>query len=156
MNTEKLTKTSNRVKQIKKKLLFYALVPVLGLGLFGASIASAHGLFWSGASAEEISTRQQAMFESQAKILGISVDQYKTYWSEGKNLREIASELGISDEQLQTNMKNAANERMKSHMQALVDKGVITQAQADSRLKFMETRVESGKKGGFRHHGFWF
>jgi len=63
-------------------------------------------------------------------------------------LREIASEIGISNEQLQTNMKNAAQEQMKSHMQALVDKGVITQAQADSRLKFMETRIESGKKGG--------
>lgn len=148
----------------KKKLALFALAPLLGLGLLGAGTASAYGWsFLNSANPEEIASRQQAMFENQAKILGISADQYKTYWAEGKNLREIASELGISDEQLQTNMKNAGRQQMKTHMQALVDKGVITQAQADNRLEFMETRINShmggrmggmmGGFGGFGHHG---
>jgi ribosomal protein L4 len=41
---------------------------------------------------------------------------------------------------------------LKDHLKALVDKGVITQAQADARLQFMQNQPLSSKgKGG----GMW-
>jgi hypothetical protein len=43
-------------------------------------------------------------------------------------------------------MKDAAAAQMKTELQALVTKGVITQAQADQRLKVMQEKA-AGKGG---------
>lgn len=76
---------------------------------------------------------------SEASMLGISVDEMKTYWSQGKGVKEIATEKGITEEQLKTKMEAAMKARVSTELKTLVDKGIITQAQADARLKAMET-----------------
>lgn len=123
-----------------------------------ASIASAHGLFGGDNSTqEERVSHQQEMFEHHADLLGISIDEVKAAWSEGKRLPEIAEEQGISKEDLQEKMHALHLEEAEERLSELVSQGVITQEQADSRLSFMKERSESpdferGPGRGFGHH----
>ena len=139
---------------MNKKVFGYALLPALVLTLVGAGTASAHGMFGGGmsnATPEEIASRQQEMFTHQSTLLGISVDEIKNAWAKGQTLQELAKEKGISEEQLKQKMMDERKQKMQEHLQTLVDKGVITKAQADERAAFMEKHAQSGgpgKKGG--------
>lgn len=142
---------------MKKKMLTYAIIPVLGLSaIVGVSAASAHGLLggFGNATPDEIAARHQTMFQSEASLLGISVDEVKAAWAEGKSIKELAEAHGISQEQLQQKMKDARLQQMKTQLQGLVEKSVITQAQADMRLTAMQNRAEAGGKMGIRFHRF--
>ena len=132
------------------------MLPLLGLAFMGANLASAHGWFSGGLSPDEIATHQQSMFDAQATMLGISVDELKDKWAEGKTLHEIAEEKGITAEQLRERMMLAKKDQLKAHLQTLVEKGIITQAQADKRASVMEQRLQSGtfKQGRHMMHGF--
>ena len=101
------------------------------------------------ATPEEIATRHQTMFENQASFIGITTDQFKAEWAQGKNLQEIAQAHGISETDLQARMSAERKEHQKTMLQALVNKGVITQAQADQRLQVMESRISEGKGFGW-------
>ena len=141
------------------KLLTYFLVSLGVLGLAGVGIASAHGWF-SDLSPEDLTARFETMFQKKAEILGISVDEFKAGWAEGKTLKDIAEEQGITQEQLQERMRAEREERMRERINILVENGVITQEQADQRLSFMQERFENmgsgegpcrcGGRGGWR------
>ena len=145
-------------------MLFYAFVPVLGLAFLGVGAVSARGFMmggwgWSGLGGqipEDIVARHQAMFQRQAQILGISVDDIKAAWAEGKSLNQIMEEKNISADQVQARVKNAQIQQLKTQLQALVDKGIITQSQADKRLEVMQERFQrvGGFDPKFRRHGF--
>ena len=140
---------------MRKKYLAYLVLPALLLTVLGASAASAHGWFggFGNASPEEIAERQEAMFENKATLLGISVEEMKDVWAEGKSLWEIAEDLGLTQEELQERMQAARKEQLQNQMQALVEQGVISQEQANKRLQFMEERMANGKMGrGFGRH----
>lgn len=144
-------------RSMKHLMAAYAAVPFMGLGILSATPAMAHGLgsyngmgFLSTATADEIASRQQTMFQEQAQLLGITVDKYKSAWAEGKTFQQIATDNGISQEDLASRMKAAASARLKTQLQTLVDKGIITQVQADKRFAFMQTKVQNGKG---RMHG---
>lgn len=113
---------------MRYKLLAYAALPVLGLGLLGMNVTSAHGFgfFGNSQSPDQIAQNQQVMFQNKADILGISVDDVKDGWAAGKSILQIAQEHGITQEQLQQKMKDAQAAAMKSKLQTLADKGVIT------------------------------
>lgn len=142
---------------IMKKL---AIISLVGLGALGvAGIASAYGGFggfMSQATPEEIAQHQQQMFEHQAEMLGLSTDEVKDAWAEGKTFQELAEVNGISEDELKAKMQETRKVRMRERMQALVDQGVITQDQADARLRTMPERMECGefpdRKRGF-HRG---
>ena len=74
----------------------------------------------------------------QASILGVSLDEMKAYWAQGKTVQDIATAKGLTKEQLKAKMEAAAEARATANLKALVDKGVITQAQADSRAGVMK------------------
>lgn len=139
-------------------MLAYAIIPVLGLSaVVGVSAASAHGLFggFGTLSPDEIATRQETMFQSEASILGINVDEVKDAWAEGKSVKDLADAHGITPEQLQQKLKDARLQQVKIQLQTLVDKGIITQAQADKRLAALQNRTKNdGKMGkmGMRFH----
>lgn len=140
------------MKKMKNKILAYAIFPMLGLGLVGINTASAHGLFgglggMSNLSIDQIIARQQDMFAKEAALLGISVDDVKNGWAEGKSIVKIAQDHGITKDQLQQKMKDSQVAQLKSQIQALVDKGVITQAQADKRMQFVQNEIDAGKFG---------
>ncbi|MEN9342051.1 MAG: hypothetical protein RIQ54_307 [Candidatus Parcubacteria bacterium] len=143
---------------MKKKLLGYAVIPVAGLSLLGASMASAAGLGFGGVAAlspDQISMRQQTMFQTEAQILGITVDEVKNAWAQGKNIMELAQEKGITREQLQEKMKEVQIKNASAHLQVLVDKGVITQAQADQRLQTLKNNKNTKKGFGHRLWNVW-
>lgn len=139
---------------MKRKLGMYAFLPAIGLSLIGTGVASAHGMFGGpfGGTPEEIATRQTVMFEQEAKLLGITVAEIKQAWAEGKNPQQIAQEKGIKQEDIAARLKEAAIQKTKDQLKTLVEKGVITQAQADQRLKTLQTKVEHGK--GLKGKGF--
>lgn len=143
--------------QLKKKYLAYAILPVLALVLIGATTAEAHGfreglggvIGWFGLPAnplpaEQTAQIQQQMFESKAQILGISVDEVKAAWAQGKSPKEVIEEKGLNQKEIQARAREAVKQRMAEHLQILVQQGVITQAQAEARLEFLQDRLESG------------
>jgi len=95
------------------------------------------------------------MFDNEAQILGISVDEVKNAWAQGKTMMQLAQEKGITEAQLQAKIKDARTAQLKIQLQTLVSSGVITQAQADQRLAYMQSQQTNvkGKLGGRRHGG---
>lgn len=138
---------------MKKKLLVYAGMPLIALALTGAGIASAHGFGFgiNAATPQQMADGQTKMFEQQAILLGISLDDVKNAWAQGKSLESLALEKGITQEQLQTKMKELRKQQRQIELKAMVDSGVITQSQADQRLQFESTQTPRsiGKGPGF-------
>ena len=126
------------------------------LAMSGAFIASAH-------MGGDMTTNMQARFESEAKILGVTTDEVKNAWADGKNIFDLAKEKGIATTTLKANMDAARDLEIKTKMDALVKAGTITQAQADKRIAAMKTNQakkgadmkngKGGKRGGM-HKGF--
>lgn len=125
---------------MKRKFIAYAMLPILGAGVLGMGAVSAHPLLGMGSknSPEEIASRQQEIFEKQSELLGLSVDSIKEGWAAGKDIVQIAEENGVTKDQLKQKIKDAENTQLKAGLQALVTKGVITQAQADQRLLHLQ------------------
>ena len=126
-----------------------ATLPVLLVSVFAVSFVSAHG--WFKLSPEDAAERKSVMFEQKAALLGVSVEEMKNAWAEGKNFHELMEESGLTKEDLKVRMQESMKARMAEHLQSLVDEGVITQEQADQRSE----TVEDGK--GFKKrfpHGF--
>ena len=142
----------------KIKILAYSAIPLVGLAMISANIASANGFdgfggrfgLGAGGNSAEATANLQAKFQNEAALLGVSVDVVKNGWAQGKTIEQIATENNITVEQLQQKLKDQRLSTMKTHMQSLVSSGVITQAQADSRLSFMQTNMDKAKtaKGG--------
>ncbi len=139
-----------------KKFIIYSLLAIGLSGLLGIGVASAHGWFghFSDATPAEMAQQQETMFQNKAELLGISVDEMKEAWSQGKDIREIAEEQGISQEQLQEKMRANAQQRLQERLQAMVDNGVISQEQANQRSQFMEERMTNNEMDKGFHKGF--
>jgi hypothetical protein len=140
---------------MKKKILLYSMFPALVLGFVGVNSASAHGWFGNyNVNPDQAAQQQQTMFQNEASLLGISVDEFKNDWAAGKSVAQIAQEKGMTQQQLQDKMKQTRLDQMKAELQNLVTKGVITQAQADQRLQFVQQQTANLKGGkGMRFHG---
>lgn len=138
---------------MKKTLLTYGMLTALGLGILGVGTASAHGLFGKNLTPEQIATRQQEEFQKEATLLGISVDDVKSGWAQGQTLEQIAQAHGITSEQLTQKLKDAHATAVKAQLQALVDKGIITQAQMNQRLTFLQNLPKSKGFGMGIMHG---
>jgi len=138
---------------MNKKILLFSILTLVVLATVGISSVSAHGWFGLGGilEPEKVVERQNQMFEQQANLLDINVDKVKDYWAQGKNVREIVTELGISNEDLQAKMQVQRQTRLEQELQILVDNGVITQAQADTRLSAMKNMSTNGKFGRTRN-----
>jgi membrane peptidoglycan carboxypeptidase len=149
---------------MKKSITNLAIITIVGIGLAGAGLASAHGLFGPGPESltpEEAASRQQTMFEKKAEVLGLSVDEVKQAWAEGKTLPELAEEHNINEEELKNRLQNMHQQRLTERLSTLVEQGVITQNQADQKLQTMAEnmgdRSSQASPRGFghgRHKGF--
>jgi competence protein ComGC len=138
---------------MKNKLFAYTVFPaLLGFGLLGASAVSACGLGGWGwgfgfsnatSSPDIIASRLTALFQYEAQILGISVDDVKNAWADGKTIKQIMQEKNISQDQVNKNIKDYQIQQYKTQLQTLVSKGVITQAQADKRLQYMQNKIQN-------------
>ena len=91
----------------KNKIALYTALSAVALGLLGTGVASAGGMGMFGggfgfvaAAPDEVASRHQTMFQNEATLLGISVDDVKSGWAEGKTIGEIATAHGITPHQL--------------------------------------------------------
>ena len=137
-----------------KKYLAYAVLPALAISMLGAGVVSANGWFGGNASPEEIAQKHETMFENRAEILGITAEELKQAWADGKKLCEIAEEQGLTQEELQERMREVKIERLQTHIQTLVADGKISQEQANEKMENMQEMFENGngKIGkGFRN-----
>lgn len=127
---------------------------VFAFVLLGPAAASAYGMFgfkMGGLTPEQIAQSHQEMFQQQANLLGINAADVKAAWAQGKTLRQMAEEKGITAEQFKQKLLAQKVQRMKDSLKVLVDKGVITQAQADQRLQIMQSSIQ--RKQGWGHRG---
>ncbi len=140
---------------MKTTLTKRALLGVATIAAAGALSASAMGMggMMGNLSADELASRHTQMFQEQATLIGATVDEVKAAWADGKSISSLAKEKGITEEQLQVKLKAEREAKMKTQLQNLVAKGVITQAQADKRLATMKTKASSVKEGKRGGHG---
>ncbi len=96
--------------------------------------------------------------EEHAVMLGITADDLKTRLESGKTIKDIASDLGISEETLQAKMQEQRATRqaeMKATMTAKlaqdVADGKITQERADKMLERLQN--PNANKHGFGFGG---
>ncbi len=145
-----------------KNRLIYSFLSLVGAGMLAASVASAHGF---GPGMDGSPADLAARFQSEASLLGVTVDEIKAAWAQGKTIADVATAHAITKEQLAEKMKAQKATNMKTRLQALVTAGVITQAQADQRLLFMQAQkakpdgkgkgmgIGFGRGGRFGGHG---
>lgn len=135
-----------------KKYSIYTSLPIAALALFISQSVSAHGWSWSkNLDPQKVAQRQQEMFQEQANLLGTSVEKVKDSWAKGQTLADLAEEIGVSETDLQAKIKANRLAEMKSHLQSLVNQGVITQTQADQRYEFMSNKISNKAPG--KHMG---
>lgn len=108
---------------MKYKLLAYAALPLASLAFLGISAVSAHGWggfegfgFGNSLTPDEIASRQIAQFQQEAQIFGVSVDDLKNGWAEGKSPMQVAKDKGVSATDIQTRMKEAQTQQMKTQL----------------------------------------
>ncbi len=131
------------MKMNLKKIIMITGVSLAGATMFaGAQMKGMHGM--EDLSAQDLNSR----FQRDAKILGVTVDEVKNAWVEGKSIFDLAKDKGISEATLQANMKLAKETEMKAKMAELVNAGVITQAQADKKIANMQTKQAESKQSG--------
>ncbi len=73
---------------------------------------------------------RRAVLEAEADVLGINPEQLIKDLKAGQKVADLAKDKGMTKEQFETRL--SAN--LKPRLEALVDKKVITQAQADKVL----------------------
>lgn len=146
---------------MKTTLTKRALLGIATIAAAGALSASAMGMpgmsgMMSNLSSDEIASKHAEMFQKQVVLIGATSDEVKAAWAEGKDFVTLAKEKGVTEEQLKTKMKAERDTQMKTQLQNLVTKGVITQAQADKRLATMQSKFankKEGKRGGHSMKG---
>ena len=138
------------MKTSLKKAGAFGALSIAAIGVMSASAMGFGGMMGGNVSPEEIVTRQTSMFTQQASLIGATVDEVKNAWAEGKDMMTLATEKGVTKVQLEVRMKVAREAQMKAQLATLVNKGVITQTQADKRLATMQTKAATSKMGGKR------
>jgi SpoVK/Ycf46/Vps4 family AAA+-type ATPase len=98
-----------------------------------------------GGTPEQQTEMVQKHLNQMVSVFGITLDQAKTYWADDKNIHEIAKERGMSDTDLKTKMDALREAEMKTGLQNLVSKGLITQTQADTKLAKMKAKMTEMK-----------
>jgi len=140
---------------MKRKFLTFAVFSVIALSFFlGFEETLARGFGWATGfnklDPETMANHFQTMFENKANLLGISVDKVKNCWAEGKNIWQCAADYGITQEELQQKIKEWRFKELKEQLKILVDKGIITQNQADQRLKWLQNYAQNPQGYGFK------
>ena len=117
--------------------------------ILGVSSASAMKMgMMANTDPEQFAKQHTEMFQKTATLFGISIADAKNYWIAGKDVRDIAKEKGISDADLKTKLNAQREADMKTSLQTLVTKGILTQAEADSRFATMNTKMQNKEGKG--------
>lgn len=101
--------------------------------------------------------RKNARLNEFAQILGITTNQLQTELKSGKQPLQIAHENGLSHEQLKQKMVNHHQKTLSDIKQQLtvqVQSGQITQTQMDAKLKLFSSHGQKHQGLHRRHFGF--
>lgn len=112
-----------------KKVYIMLVALVIGATAVGVTVASMDGGFFN-------PEKHQAMLEKKAEMLGMDIEEVKASLEQGKTMREVFAEQGITKEDM------AAKKQawMQKWLSAMVGEGKITQEQADEKIaKIRET-----------------
>lgn len=93
--------------------------------------------------------RQEKIFSAKAEVLGMTTDELKSKLDSGSKMKDLISDTGLSQEELQSKMNEKINQIEKDHLEELVSEGIITQEQADKILKNVE--IHHGKPAIKKH-----
>lgn len=78
--------------------------------------------------------------EQQASILNITVSEMKRELENGNTFKDLAREKGISKSSVHEQMREKMLEARRDHFDDLIDKGELTEDQANRYLKRLEDR----------------
>lgn len=142
-----------------KKILISTFLTILICGTLTVKPVEAKCLGWGGFwgfsnNLDDWAERMEKMFENWANLLQISVEKIKNYWAEGKTMKEIMEAENISQEDVQKRINEKRLEGLKDQLQKLVEKGIITQEQANKRFEIMKNWLEN-KVGKRMFKGNW-
>lgn len=133
----------------------YAIIPTVALvTILSAGAASAYGspiFYGDKADPQVIANNWEFKLTQDAKILGISLEEMKNYWSQGQDIWSIAKEKGLSQENIRTSRQNAQQEMMKLWLANLVSQEKISQEQANLRLASIENKHAKKSKSFGKH-----
>jgi len=143
---------------MSKRVLISIILPVLVLGILMVKPVEARGFGFGGLgfgrlNLEDWAERMEKTFENWANFLQISLEKVKNYWAEGKTPKEMMEAENISQEDVQKRMEEKRLEELKNQLQKLVERGIITQEQADKRLEWMKKQSENRAEGRFLKRG---
>jgi hypothetical protein len=133
------------------KLFGYLVLSVVAIMLITTGTAYARGWFWTNESPEDITARHQAMFKHKAELFGISAEEMKDAWSEGKRMFQIAEEYGLNKEEIMEKMAEDRRVNLQERLRVLVENDIISQEQANQRMEVMQNKSFGGIK---THRGF--
>ena len=117
---------------------------MMGQGRHGAMMGVGPQMMWDGDTAP--------MFSAAAQALGIDEQTLISELQSGKTMAQLAQEKGID--------LTAFQSAVQTQMQALVQAGTITQAQADAHLSLMQSHWDdmpmfNGQGFGMMGGGIW-
>jgi len=140
-------------------ILSIGIMMLAAAGIWAANAVQAET---TNTSAEQASTTTSAPggrhgknLDEMATLLGLTTAQLQTELNGGKEFYQIAAEHGVTYDKLQANR----TERHKARLDDMVKVGFLTQAQADTMLKNYQDQAATmpmmgmGMGGGFGGHG---
>lgn len=95
---------------------------------------------------ETYSQQLQNKFEYWSKVSGIDVNKIKNYWAQGKSFREMLALEKVDFNKVQEKVREYKLDQLKKNIQELVEKGIITQEQANQRLGTYSNRLKYGPR----------
>jgi len=135
---------------MNKIIAISGIIVIAGVVYFSLNKSTAYAAIAQRGNGQGIGHQQ--MVTEKAKIFKMSEADLQSELDKGKTFNQIATEKGID---LNT-MHDQMEAFQKTRLQALVDQGVITKAQMQERLDFMEQRqancgnnVPFSGQGGF-------
>lgn len=93
---------------------------------------------------EIYSQQLQSKFEYWSQISGIDINKIKNYWAQGKTFREMSVLEKVDLNKVQEKNREYRLSQLRTNLQELVNKGIITQEQANQRLEFYRKKLETG------------
>lgn len=91
--------------------------------------------------------------EAAAGVLGMTTDEVKAAFEDGKTLQDLAGEAGVDIEDVHAAIQAVHETEMRERIAQQVEDGTITQAQSDWMLEGLNNGYMMGKggSGGFGH-----
>lgn len=132
---------------VQNKKLFLAIFLVLG-SLFSflllPNISEARMMRNAiNANPEIYSQQLQNKFEYWSQISGIDINKIKNYWAQGKTFREMLDLEKVDLNNVQERNREYRLNQLKTNLQEMVKKGIITQEQANQRLEFYNKKLQT-------------